>query len=168
MSETSHNSEGLRDLPHRDASQDAPLKIYRSRQSAGVWTAMTVFVAVIGGGSSLASHSFGLTSSLLLGILIVWFAGYWLLSKNLYFVSSTKAGFKDLFRNREVEFANVRSATIRIGRDSRDLIFQCTDDTSVLMPLDPMDESWLSDVKAELAKRGITVTTTAFGFQTTK
>jgi len=96
----------------------------------------------------------------------VWFAGYWLLSKNLYFVSSTKAGFKDLFRSREVQFVDVCSATIRVGRDSRDLVLQCNDGGLVRIPLDPMDESWLSDVKAELAKREITVSTTAFGIQT--
>jgi len=140
---------------------DPSPKLYRSRQSAGGWTAMAVFVGVIGGGSSLAAHSLGLTFTLMLGILIVWFAGYWLLSKNLYFVSSTKAGFKDLFRHREVEFAEVRSATIRVGRDSRDLVFQRTDESFVRMPLDPMDESWLSEVKTELAKKGISVTTTA-------
>ena len=146
--------------------QDAPARFYRSRQIAGVWTAIAVFVGVIGGGSSLAEHSFGLTSCLLLGIIIVWFAGYWLLSKNLYFVSSTKAGFKDLFRSREVQFVDVCSATIRVGRDSRDLVLQCNDGGLVRIPLDPMDESWLSDVKAELAKREITVSTTAFGIQT--
>ena len=66
---------------------------------------------------------------------------------------------------REVQFDDVRSATIRVGRDSRNLIFECDGET-VRMPLDPMDESWLSAVKAELSKRGISVSTTAFGFET--
>jgi hypothetical protein len=148
------------------ALEDPTLKTFRTRQSAGVWTAMAAFVAVIGGGSSLAAHSLGLTSTLLSGIIVVWYAGYWLLSKNLYYVSSTKAGYKDVFRSREVQFDEVRSATISVGRDSRNLIFECDGDT-VSMPLDPMDESWLSAVKTELSKRGITVSTRAYGFQTT-
>jgi hypothetical protein len=91
--------------------------------------------------------------------------GYWILSKNIYFVSSTKAGFRDVFRTREVQFEEVRSATIRMNRDSRDLLFECATG-KIRMPLDPMDQSWLSDVKAELLKRGITISTRAFGFQT--
>ncbi len=146
-------------------AQDPTGKYYRSRQSAGVWTAGAVLVGVISVGPSFGLHSVLFTSSLLLGIIVVWYVGYWLLSKNLYFVSSTKAGFKDAFRMREVQFDDVRSATIRVGRDSRDLIFECDGET-VRMPLDPMDESWLSAVKAELSKRGISVSTTAFGFET--
>lgn len=44
------------DLPNPGAGQDPAIKYYRSRQSAGVWTAMAVFVGVIAGGSSLAEH----------------------------------------------------------------------------------------------------------------
>jgi hypothetical protein len=145
---------------------DPTVKSYYTRQSAGVWTAGAVFIAVITVGPSLGFHSVLLTSGILLVIILGWFVGYWLLSKNLYFVSPTKAGFKDLFRNREVEFTDVRSAYIRRdvngdGMTSVDLIFQCVGNTSVSMPLDPMDQSWLNDVKAELAKRGITMTTKA-------
>jgi hypothetical protein len=149
-------------------AQDSTAKYYRTSQSAGVWTAFIVMIGVIGGGSSLAEHSLALTASLLTGCAVVWYAGYWLLSKNLYFISSTKAGFKDLFRNREVQFADVRSATRRVAKDRQDLIFQCADGASVWMPLDPLDQSWLTDVKAELAIRGIAVTTTAFGIPTGK
>ena len=145
---------------------DPTVKYYRSRQSAGVWTAGAVFIAVISVGPSLGLHSALLTGTLLFGIIIVWLLGYWTLSKNLYFVSSTKAGFKDLFRNREVQFAEVRSATIVTNSygqtTSMNLIFQCAGEfgpLDVSMPLDPLNEPWLSDVKTELAKRGITVTT---------
>ena len=126
---------------------------------------MVVMVGVISVGSSFAQHSPRLTFSLLLGAIVVWYVGYWLLSKNLYFVSSTKAGFKDTFRMREVQFDEVRSATIKVGRDSRNLIFEC-DGKTVRIPLDPLDETWLSAVKAELSKRGIPVSTTAYSFRT--
>jgi hypothetical protein len=153
--------------PKRTATPEDPtLKSFRSRQSAGVWTAGAVLIGVISVGSSFAQHSLPLTLSLLFGVIAVWYVGYWILSKNLYYVSSTKAGFKDLFRSREVQFDEVRSATISVGRDSRDLIFECDGDT-VRMPLDPMDESWLSAVKTELSKHGISVSTRAYGFQTT-
>jgi hypothetical protein len=32
------------------------------------------------------------------------------------------------------------------------------------MPLDPIDESWLSAVKTELLKRGVPISSTALGF----
>lgn len=73
-------------------AQDPTVKYYRSRQSAGVWTAGAVLVGVISVGPSFGLHSVLFTSSLLLGIIVVWYVGYWLLSKNLYFVSSTKPG----------------------------------------------------------------------------
>jgi hypothetical protein len=139
------------------------VKYYRTRQSAGVWTAMAVFVAVISGGSSLAGHDLRLTFSLLAGVLGVWFVGYWILSKNVYFVSSTKAGYRDVFRSREIQFDEVRSANVAIGRSHKSLNFVC-DARNVSISLDPMDDSWLSDVKAELLKRKISLTTTACGF----
>lgn len=149
------------------AASDPSTKYYRTRQSAGVWSAMVVTFSVITIGSSLAQHSFVLTSSLLAGAAVVWFVGYWILSRNLYFVSSTKAGYRDVFCTREVLFDDVRAARVSIGESHRDLIF-VRDTKNVIMPLDPMDESWLSDVKAELLKKGITVTTTAFGLPTGK
>jgi len=142
------------------------MKYYGSRQSTGVWTAGAVFIAVISVGPSLGWHSLLLTGSILAAEIAVWYVGYWLLSKNLYFVSATKAGFKDLFRNREIQFAEVRSATIHTDTGpeatSKNLIFQCAGEfgqLEVSMPLDPIDDSWLNDVKAELAKRGITIAT---------
>ncbi len=155
----------------RATEPDRSVKYYRTSQRAGVWTAIVVMIGVIGGGSSLAEHSLALTASLLSGCAIVWFVGYWALSKNTYFISSTKAGFKDLFRSREIQFAEVRSANIRTnvnleGMTSMDLVFQCVGEfgrLDISMPLDPMDQSWLNEVKAELAKRGITVTTTTPG-----
>jgi hypothetical protein len=148
-------------------ASDPTTKYYRSRQSAGVWIAMVITFAVIAGGSSLAAHSFWLTFSLLMGAIVVGYAGYWILSRNLYFVSSTKAGYRDVFCTCEVLFDDVRSAHVSVGESHRDLVF-VRDRKNVSVPLDPMDESWLSDVKAELLKRGITVTTTAFGIPTGK
>ena len=147
--------------------QDPAVKYYRSRQSAGVWTALVVTLSVITVGSSLAQHSFVLTSSLLAGAIVIWFVGYCILSRNLYFISSSKAGYRDAFCTRQVQFDDVRSAHISVGEYHRSLIFVC-DEEKIRVPLDPMDESWLSDVKAELLKRGVTVTTTAFGFPTGK
>src|SRR5262245_58972309 len=104
----------------------------------GYWGAMVACFGVISGGASLAAHSFTLTACLLLGAFAVWYLGYWGLSRNCYFISSTKAGFKDLFRTREVQFEDVRSVTKSTGRYHCDLIFECATRT-VRMPLDPMD-----------------------------
>jgi hypothetical protein len=150
-------------INHVLTAPDPTLKFYPSSQSAAVWTAMAVFMGVLTGGSSLTQDSLALTSTLLLGIIVVWYAGYWVLSKSVYYVSSSKAGFKDFIRRREVDFSDVRSATLRIGK-SRYLDFQCDDATIVRMPIDTMNDSWLSAVKAELSKRGVTVSTAAFGF----
>ncbi len=144
-------------------TQDSKTRYYRNSDSIGFWVAGVTCVGVIAGGASLAQHSFALTSCLLLGTVSVGYVGYWLLSKTCYFISDTKAGFKDLFRSREVEFAEIQSATKRTGRSSCDLVFECTART-VTMPVDLLDETWFSAVKAELLKRGIPITHTALGF----
>jgi hypothetical protein len=104
-----------------------------------------------------------LTSCFLLGTIVVGYVGYWALSKSCYFISATKAGFKDLLRGREVQFEEVRSVSCNVGRYSRRLVFMCGART-VTMPLDPIDEAWFSALKAELLRRGIPVSSTAFGF----
>ena len=143
--------------------QEATIKYYTNRESIGYWGAMVACFGVIGGGASLAAHSFTLTSTLLLGAVAVWYLGYCALSRSCYFISSTRAGFKDLFRTQEVQFEEVRSATKSTGRYSSTLIFGCITRT-VTMPLDPIDEAWFSAVKAELVRRGVPVASTAFGF----
>lgn len=104
-----------------------------------------------------------LTSCLLLGTIVVGYLGYWALSKTCYFISADKAGFKDAFRAREVQFDEVQSVTKDTGRSSSTLTFVCSTG-EVTMPLDPLDQGWFSAVKAELLKRGIPFSTTAFGF----
>jgi hypothetical protein len=143
--------------------QESAIKYYTNRESIGYWGAMVACGGVIGGGASLAAHSFMVTSTLLFGAVAVWYLGYWALSKSCYFISTTTAGFKDLFRAHEVQFEEVRSVTTSTGKYSRTVIFQCATRT-VTMPLDPIDESWFSAVKAELLRRGIPVSSTAFGF----
>lgn len=145
------------------STQESTIRYYSNRESIGYWGAMVGGFGVIGGGASLAAHSFWLTSCLLLGAIAVWYLGYWLLSKSHYFISPTNAGFKDVFRDRKVQFEEIRSVTKSIGSDSQSLIFVCNTRT-VTMPLDPIDETWFSAVKAELLKRGIPISSTAFGF----
>ena len=119
--------------------------------------------AVIVIGCSLGFHSLVLTLSLLLGVTAVWWLGYWILSKNCYYISSTAAGFKDAFRAREVRFEEIRSVNKSTTRYSQTLTFQCETRT-VTMPFDPMDQTWFTAVKAELSKRDIPISMTAFGF----
>ena len=145
------------------STQEATTKYYGNRDSTTVWSAGVACIGLIGVGASLAEHSLKLTSCLLLGAVAVWYLGYWSLSKSCYFISPTKAGFKDAFRAREVQFEEIRSATKAAGSRSSSLIFVCNTRT-VTMPLDPIDESWFSAVKTELLKRGIPVSSTALGF----
>ena len=145
------------------SAQSTPIRYYSSRDSLGVWSAVVAMFAVIGAGSSLAEHSFSLTSGLLLGTVAVWWLGYVVLSKNCYFISQTSVGYKDFFRAREVQFDEIRSVTKTIRRRSANLIFVC-ERTSVRMPFDPFDEEWLSAVESELLNRGIKVSSAAFGF----
>jgi hypothetical protein len=144
-------------------AEESTIRYYNNRESAGFWGALVACFAVIIGGASLAAHSLVLTSVLLLGAVVVWYLGYWALSKSCYFISPTKAGFKDTFRAREVQFAEIRSVTKAAGSDYSTLIFVCNTRT-VSMPLDPLDTAWFSAVEAELRKRGIPVSATAFGF----
>lgn len=147
-----------RSVPH-----ETTIQYYRHQESVGVWSALAAFVAVIGGGSSLSAKSFALTFCFLLGVVAVWWLGYWALSKSCYFISTTGAGFRDLFRAREVRFDEVRSVTRRTRKHSSTLIFQCVTRT-VEMPWDPFDETWFLALEAELARRGIPVLFEAFGF----
>jgi hypothetical protein len=144
------------------STKESTTRYYSSRESSGYWTAFVVCVGFIGAGASLAEHSWKGTLSLVLGAVAVWALGYWALSKSRYFISPTKAGFKDAFRTREVEFEEIRSVTKNIGNYTT-LTFVCSTRT-VTMPLDPIDETWFSDVKSELLKRGITVSFRALGF----
>jgi hypothetical protein len=145
------------------ASTKETTRYYSSGESSGYWTAFVVCVGFIGAGASLAEHSWKVTLSLLLGAVAVWALGYWALSKSCYFISPVKAGFKDTFRTREVQFEEIRSVTKNTGRYSSTLTFVCNTRT-VTMPLDPIDETWFSDVKSELLKRGITVSSKVLGF----
>jgi hypothetical protein len=144
------------------STKESTTRYYSSRESSGYWTAFVVCVGFIGAGASLAEHSWKGTLSLVLGAVAVWALGYWALSKSRYFISPTKAGFKDAFRTREVEFEEIRSVTKNIGNYTT-LTFVCSTRT-VTMPLDPIDETWFSDVKSELLKRGITVSSKVLGF----
>ena len=136
---------------------------YYNDKSAAVWCAMVACGGVIGVGSSLAAHSFLVTSGLLLGMAAVGYMGYWALSKNRYFISASAAGFKDAFRAEEVQFEEIESATRNTGRNgSRWLKFMCRTRV-VTIPLDPIDDAWFSDVKAELQRRGIPVSSTVLG-----
>lgn len=143
------------------SAQEPTTKYFSGSDAAGYWSALVAGIAVISGGASLAAHSFILTSGLLLGAIIVWWPGHWLLSKSCYFISATSAGFKDAFRTREVRFDEIRSVTRSTG-DSPYLIFTC-DSRSVSMPLDPIDEGWFSTLKENLLKRNITVSSIVFG-----
>jgi len=145
-------------------SQEPTTKYYGNRDSIGYWGAMVASFGIISVGASLAQRSLILTSGLLLGSVVVWWLGYWTLSKSCYFISPTKIGFKDIFRTRQVEFDEIRSVTHDAGRYSSRLIFVC-DTRMVSMPFDPFDESWFTAVKNELEKRGITVLVAAFGFK---
>lgn len=147
----------------RSVSRETTIQYFRHHESVGVWSALVAFVAVIGGGSSLSAKSSALTFCFLLGVAAVWWLGYWALSKSCYFISTTGAGFRDLFRAREVRFDEVRSVTRRTRRYSSTLIFQCATRT-VEVPWDPLDETWFSAVEAELTRRGIPVLFEAFGF----
>ena len=146
------------------SAPESTIRYYTNRESIGYWGAIAAGVGVISGGASLAAHSFRLTACLLLGVVAVWYLGYWALSKSCYFISSTNAGFKDLFRTREVQFEEVRSVTKSTGQYSSTLVFECATRT-VTMPLDPLDETWFSAVKVELHKRGIEISSSAFGFK---
>jgi hypothetical protein len=145
------------------SKQESTIKYYANRESIGYWGAIVACFGLISAGASIAAHSLTLTSSLLLGSVAVWYLGYWALSKSCYFISPTRAGFKDLFRAQEVQFEEIRSVTQSTGRYSRTLIFECATRT-VTMPLDPIDETWFSAVKAELLRRGIAISSRAFGF----
>jgi hypothetical protein len=144
------------------ADQESEIRYYGNGDSAGIWTAMMIGGVVMVGGASMAVHSWILTGTLVLGAGVLWWAGYWTLSKSTYFISPAKAGFKDVFRTREVRFDDVRSVTKNVGRYSSTLIFVC-DSGEVAMPFDPIDEAWFFAVKAELGKRGIKLSTAAFG-----
>jgi hypothetical protein len=144
------------------STKESTTRYYSSGESSGYWTAFVVCVGFIGAGASLAEHSWKVTLSLLLGAIAVWALGYWALSKSCYFISPTKAGFKDAFRTREVQFDEVRSVVKNIGNYTT-LTFVCNT-RMVTMPLDPIDETWFSDVKSELLKRGITVSSKVLGF----
>jgi len=146
------------------SAPESTIKYYTNRESIGYWGAIVAGVGVISGGASLAAHSFRLTAGLLLGVVAVWYLGYWALSKSCYFISPDNAGFKDFFRTREVQFAEVRSVTRSTGQYSSTLVFECAT-RMVTMPLDPIDETWFSAVKAELHKRGIEISSSAFGFK---
>jgi hypothetical protein len=140
-----------------------PTRYYSNRESAGFFGAIVACFGFISAGASLAAHSLALTSCFVLGAVAVGCLGYWALSRSCYFISSTKAGFKDLFRAREVEFEEIRSFTKSVGRYSQTLVFACRTRT-VAMPLDPIDEAWFSALKTELLRRGIPVSCEAFGF----
>jgi hypothetical protein len=148
-------------IMNTSSTQESPISYYSNRQSAAVWGALVACVGVIGGGSSLAAHSFAVTSCFLLGTVTVGYLGYWALSKSCYFISASKAGFKDAFRAQEVQFDQILSAATNVGRNSRTLTFVCTTRT-VTMPLDPIDEAWFSAMKAELLKRSIPVSSSVF------
>lgn len=135
-------------------TEQASMRYYDNHEGVGVWGALFVGISVISVAASLAAHSWVVTFCVMLGEAAVWYLGYWTLSKSSYFISSTKAGFKDLFRAREVQFDEVQSVTRVIGHESRILIFACKTRT-VSMPLDVLDERWFFAVKAELHKRGI-------------
>jgi len=145
------------------SNEESKIKYYSGREGAGVWGALVALFGVICVGSSVAAHSFRLTCCFLLVTVAVGYLGYWVLSKSCYFISSSKAGFKDALRAREVQFDEIRSVTRIIGSDSSMLRFECNTRT-VMMPLDILDEAWFTDLKAELLKRGIPVSSRAFGF----
>lgn len=144
-------------------AQEPTVRRYSGRESAVVWTAFVTCFALFGGGASIAARSWKLTFGLLFGTTVVWYLGYWALSQSCYFISATTAGFKDAFRAQEVNFDEVRSATRVIRKSSCTLIFKC-DTRTVEMPVDLFDEDWFLAVKAELLKRGITVSTSGYGF----
>ncbi len=141
---------------------EEPIRYYNNRGSAGAFAAIVATFGVITVGSSLAAHSFLLTSCLLLGAVAIAYLGYWALSKSCYFISSTGLGFKDAFRLREVQFDEIQSVTKNVGRDYMNLAFVCKTRV-VTMPFDPLDLAWYPAVKAELHKRGIPISSTAFG-----
>jgi hypothetical protein len=145
------------------ATQESPTRYFSNRETLGVWGAVVACFGVISVGASLAVHSFPVTASLLLGMVAVSGLGYWVLSKNCYFISPTKAGFKDAFRAREVQFEEIQSVTKKAGPRSSRLVFVCRHRT-VTMPADPINEAWLSAVKAEVLKRGIPFSSTELGF----
>ena len=146
------------------STEEAKTRYYSNRETLGVWSAIVACVGVIGGGSSIAAHSVAVTSSLLFGTLVVWFLGYWALSKSCYFISPAKVGFKDAFRSREVLFEEIESVTRNTTSESMTLTFECKTRT-VTMPLDPIDETWFSDLKTELLDRGIKISNRALGFK---
>lgn len=131
--------------------QEPSRKYYNGSDGAGYWSALVAGFAIISGGASLAAHSIIVTAGLLLGAVIVWWPGYWLLSKSCYFISPASAGFKDAFRTREVQFDEIRSVTKSTRQYSSYLTFICNTQT-VTMPLDPIDERWFSALKEELSK----------------
>jgi hypothetical protein len=128
------------------------------------WSAGIVCIGLIAAGASLAEHSLLVTAGVLLGAAAVWFPGYWLLSRSCYYLSPTKAGFRDAFQTREVRFDEVQSVTISAGRFSNNLIFTCLGET-VFIAVDPVDETWFTAVKAELQRRRIPIITTVAGFR---
>ncbi|HLX70750.1 MAG TPA: hypothetical protein VKV04_14070 [Verrucomicrobiae bacterium] len=141
---------------------EEPIRYYNNRGSAGAFAAIVATFGVITVGSSLAAHSFLLTSCLLLGAVAIACLGYWALSKSCYFISSTGLGFKDAFRLREVQFDEIQSVTKNVGRDYMNLAFVCKT-RIVTMPFDPLDLAWYPAVKVELHKRDIPISSTAFG-----
>src|SRR5580765_5333248 len=130
-------------------SQESTIRYDSNRESAGLWGATVACFGVISVGASLGAHSLALTSCLLLGTVAVGYLGYWALSKSCYFISPTKAGFKGLFRAREVQFEEIRTVTKSVRRYSQRLIFECKARTTTI-PLDPINEAWFSALKAEL------------------
>lgn len=144
------------------STQESATKYYNAGRGIGIWGAVVACFAVIVGVASIAAHSLALTSGLLLGTVAVWCLGYWALSKSCYYISETKAGFKDRFRTREVQFDEIQSVTRDISKYSTTLTFVCNT-RKVTMPMDIFDNAWFSALKPELFRRGIPLLTTAFG-----
>jgi len=142
---------------------EASIKHYRNRESLGLWGGLVggfgTFIVLL----STAGRSLILTFGFVVGTALVWYLGHLALSKSYYFISPTSAGFKDLFRTREVQFSEIRSVTKSTWKNSSTVIFVCEKRT-VTMPFDPIDKTWFSTVRAELDKRGIPVSSIAFGF----
>lgn len=135
------------------AQSSAPA-IYANRQNAVVWTALVCCLGFISAGASISNHSLALTAALLLGAAVVWYLGYWALSNTYYFISPTAVGFRDRFRSREIQFGEIQSVRKENSRYSILLVFTCSTRT-VTIPVDPMNQSWLADVKSELVRRQI-------------
>ena len=147
--------------PISSSGNPAP-KYYVNGQNAVFWNALVICFGIISAGASISVHSFALTGGLILGAAAVWYLGYWMLSNSRYFISPTTVGFSDRFRSREVQFDEIQSVMKETGKTSSNLIFTCKT-RAVTIPFDPMDQSWFADVKSELARRQIPLTSSVWG-----